>query len=336
MLPSNSKNFQFSAGWLSGFAQSDGCFTLTLEKTKTGLRIRPRPIFNLTQDKSEEEMFKSLIKYLGAGFVNRNRSNVSLDIRSLTVLNDVLFPIFDKHQLKYGKLKAYLIFKKIVEEMLKKNHLKLEGLLRIIYLAFELNKERRTKESKDNLLKFLESVHGKLPTPEELEIEALIHSISEEAEANSRSQPLSLEFVAGLIDGDGSFNVSFQIKPYRRVKVNFTVVQESSCRDLLVELIDYFSCGKVYDLPSAASRYQVENVDLMLSNIIPVLNKTKFNTNKGVYYDIAKEVSKIIKTKGYKTDDSFKEIVELSYDSNKSGKRRHISKEEFRGRRRRS
>jgi hypothetical protein len=97
----------------------------------------------------------------------------------------------------------------------------------------------------------------------------------------------------------------------------------------LYELIDYFSCGKVYDLPSAASRFQVENVDLMLSNIIPVLNKTKFNTYKSVYYDIAKKVSEIIKTKGYKTDHAFKEIIELAYDSNKTGKRRHISKEEL-------
>jgi len=74
---------------------------------------------------------------------------------------------------------------------------------------------------------------------------------------------------------------------------------------------------------------QVENVDLMLSNIIPVLNKTKLNTYKGVNYDIAKKVSEIIKTKGYKTDHAFKEIIELAYDSNKTGKRRHISKEEL-------
>lgn len=321
---------------------------MALDKIKTGLRIRPIPVFNLTQDLSEEELFKSLIKYLGAGYVYRSRNAVYLNIKSLTVLNDVLFPILDQHPVKYGKLKAYLIFKKIVEEMLNKNHLNLEGLLRIIYLSFELNKDTssRTEESKNNLLKFLESNHGKLPTPEELKIESSIHSISEVV-ANNRSTPLSLEFIAGLIDGDGSFNISFQTKPYRRVKVNFTVVQESSCRDLLYELIDYFSCGKVYDLPEKKSKiffpaafpvlasirrceYKLEDVNLILNNVAPLL-KVQFNTKKGQDYKTMMEVCSILKFYGKKrlTDEIFIKIIELAYDKNKLGKTRTVSKEEL-------
>lgn len=143
------------------------------------------------------------------------------------------------------------------------------------------------------------------------------------------TSPLTLDFIAGLIDGDGSFNVGFQFKPYRRVKVNFTVVQESSCKELLNELVSYFSCGKVYDLPSAASRFQIEKVDLMLNNIFPILDKAKFNTRKGDKYEIAKKVCEIIKTKGYKSDEALREIVDLSYNSNNSGRSRKITKEDF-------
>ena len=336
------RDFRLTDGWISGFSQSDGCFTITFEKYKTGLYIRPRPIFILGQDYSEVELFKGILKYLGVGYLRKNKTNVLLEVKSLSAFKDVLFPIFDKHPLKYGKLKAYLIFKNIVEEMINKNHLNLEGLLRIIYASHQLNVEttRRTEESKNDLLSFLESKHGKLPAPlwspcnnklqgwqatEKLEINSLIPSSS----VQENKLPLTPEFIAGLVDGDGSFNVAFQIKPYRRVRVNFTVVQESSCKELLHELKSYFSCGSVYDLPSAASRYQVENVDLILNNIKPIFDKMELNTYKAEHYNVAIKVCEIIRARGYKTDEALKEIVELAYNSNLSGKRRRISKEEF-------
>lgn len=313
--------FKFTEGWLSGFIQSDGCFTITFEKRKTGLLIRPKPIFVLVQDISEEEMFRKLHKWLGVGYITKNKINVSLYITSLSDIVNVLFTILDKHPLRYGKLTAYLIFKSIVKKMLNKEHLKLEGLLGIIYAGFQLNPDtgRRTEDSKQKLLGFLKDKYGKLPSPCYIEIPSL----------PNKQETLSLDFITGLIDGDGSFNVSFQIKPYKRVRVNFTVVQETSCKEVLNELKAYFGCGIVYDLPSAASRYQLENVDLILSNIKPILNKVTFNTLKARHYEIAIKVSEIIKAKGYKSNDTFKEIVELAYDSNKLGKRRRISKEEL-------
>ena len=67
----------------------------------------------------------------------------------------------------------------------------------------------------------------------------------------------------------------------------------------------------------------------MLNNIKPILDKVKLNTYKAKNYNIAIKVCEIIRTRGYKTDDALKDIVELAYDSNKLGKRRRISKEEF-------
>ena len=67
----------------------------------------------------------------------------------------------------------------------------------------------------------------------------------------------------------------------------------------------------------------------MLNNIRPILDQIKLNTYKGGNYDIAIKVCEIIRDRGYKSNDAFKEIIELAYSSNKSGKRRRISKEEF-------
>lgn len=318
------KDYNFSPGWFSGFVQADGCFTITFERKKTGLLIKPKPIFVLTQDISEKEMFKQLHKYLGIGYIVTNKINVSLYITSLHELDSKLFTVFDKYQLKYGKLTAYLIFKSIVKKMLNKEHLKLEGLIEIIYYGFQLNKDisRRTEESKQKLFNFLTNKHGKLPSPSYKEP-------SYKAVTTNTKMNLSLDFVSGLIDGDGSFNVSFQIKPYRRVRVNFTIVQETSCKELLNELKIYFNCGSVYNLPCSASRFQVENLDSILNEIKPKLSEAKFNTQKCEYYKVIIKVSEMIKTKGYKSNNEFKEIIKLAYDSNRLGKRRRISQQEL-------
>lgn len=208
--------------------------------------------------------------------------------------------------------------------MLNKEHLKLEGLLEIIDISYYINKATslRTPESKEKLISFLKDKHGLLPS---------VSSKSEmdEEMVSFSPKPLSLDFVVGLIDGDGSFNVSFQHKPYRRVRANFTIVQETACRELLNELKTIFGCGNVYDLRSAATRYQVENVDLILNNILPKLSGVTFNTQKYLHYEVFIKVCNILKTSGYKSDTSFKEIIELAYDSNLSGKRRRLTKQEF-------
>jgi hypothetical protein len=41
----NNKEFNFTEGWLSGFTQSDGCFTVVFDKRSSGLMLRPKPIF---------------------------------------------------------------------------------------------------------------------------------------------------------------------------------------------------------------------------------------------------------------------------------------------------
>ena len=307
---------------------------MTFEKKAKGLGVRPKPIFVLTQDISEKEMFKSLHKYLGCGYLTKNKTSISLYITSLYALSNILFPILYKYPLKYGKLSSYLIFKNIVEQMLNKNHLNLEGLVDIIYLAFKLNIEtgRRTNNSKENLINFLKTKYGKLPEP---------RTVPEDIMSNIHKSNLTLDFIAGLIDANGSFNVAFQIKPYKMVKVNFTVVQETSWgggKNLLNELKSYFSCGEVYDLASTMGKpgrsvYKLDDVNLILNNLAPILNKVNFNSKKGQDYKIMIKVCEILKLKyyveGVLSDEIFIKIIELAYDKNKLGKKRTISKEKL-------
>jgi hypothetical protein len=286
---------------------------------KGKLPIRPQPMFILTQNIRELEMFKALQEYLGVGKLQKNKNNIVLIVKSLDEIVNTIIPLFDKTCLRGSKLLTYLIFKEVVLMMIEKKHLTLEGLIQIINFSYFMNKETslRTIESKQNYFNILTDKFGQLPEIKNIPL-PIINSLPK----------INLEFIRGEIDGDGSFNVSFRTKQ-RRIGVNFTIIHELSSISVLKELITFFKCGKVYSLKSAAARYQVQTVDEILNNIYPVFKNIEFNTNKNEHFNILIKVCKHIKTKGFKTDDDLKFIVDLAWEMNNKGKNRKLSKIEY-------
>jgi len=262
-------------------------------------------------------LFLALQKYLGVGNIIKNRNNITLVVTSIDEITKVIIPLFDKSCLYGSKLSSYQIFREISLMMKEKKHLTLEGTLQIIELAYFMNKETslRTEFTKEELLNKIRYKYGMLPFFSKINLSETKNSFS-----------ITLEFIRGLIDGDGSFNVNFRTER-RRIGVNFTVVSELSSISLLNELIKYFKCGSVYKLPSSAARYQVQTVDEILNLIAPIFNNIKFNTLKQTHFEKTIKVCELIKTKGYKTDEDLKTIVNLAWDMNKSGKNRKISKD---------
>jgi len=315
------KNFNITPDWISGFTQSDGSFVISFMSQKIGIPIRPVPIFNITQSKIEFDLFIEINKKLGIGKVYNNRQNVIFVVKSIDEIVEVLLPLFDKYPLRGSKLVGYNIFKTVALMIKEKKHLTLEGLIQILNLSYFMNKETslRTDESKEILVNKLIEKYGELPTVLDI---VLANNITKNKE------PLTLEFVRGLIDGDGSFNVSF-VTTRRRINVNFTVVCELSSISVLNDLVVFFNCGIVYKLQSNAARYQVQNVEDMLDKIYPKLKDIKFNTIKQNHFEKTIKVAELIKNNGYKTDEGLKTIVDLAWDMNKEGKGRKISKSEY-------
>jgi LAGLIDADG endonuclease len=239
---------------------------------------------------------------------------------------NILLPLFDKHPLRGSKLKGYNIFKAVVLMMKEKKHLTLEGIVEILNLTYFMNKETslRTEKTKEILEDKLRLKYGVLPIISS-KIDANDHI---PALYNSYPESFKLEFVRGLIDGDGSFNVSFATTR-RRINVNFTVVCELSSISVLNKLVDFFECGTVYKLASKAARYQVQNVDEILDKIYPKLKDIKFNTIKQHHFEKTIKVAELIKINGYNTDEKLKTIVDIAWDMNKEGKGRKISKSEY-------
>lgn len=167
-------------------------------------------MFVLTQSVREIQMFEALHKYLGVGKLQKNKNNIVLIVKSLNEIINKIIPLFDDSCLRGSKLLSYLIFKEVALMMNNKKHLTLEGLIQIINLSYFMNKETtlRTIESKEKYLNILIEKFGPLPN-----IDNIIMPKSNE------TSKITLEFIRGQIDGDGSFNVNFRTNR-RRVGVN--------------------------------------------------------------------------------------------------------------------
>jgi hypothetical protein len=199
----------------------------------------------------------------------------------------------------------------------EKKHLTIEGTLHILNLAYFMNKD--TSLRNEESFKLLQKNLNLNTNISNSNLINLVHT-------KNKIEPLTLEFVRGLIDGDGSFNISFATTR-KRIVANFTVVMEISSVSILNQLVDFFKCGTVYKLPSAAARYQVQSIVDILEKILPFFNHTKFNTKKQERFEIVIKVCRLIKNRGYANDEDLKSIVEIAWDMNTS--RRKISKEEY-------
>jgi hypothetical protein len=282
------KKYNFTGDWISGFTQSDGSFVVSFLNQKKGVAIRPQPVFNITQSIVELEMFKALHNQLGIGKLYTNRKNVVFVVKSIDEIVDVLLPLFEKHPVKGGKFLAYTIFKEVSLMIKEKKHLTIEGTLQILNLAYFMNKDTSLRNEES-----LKLIQEKLNLNTSLSKSNLVNTVRLR-DTKSMNEPLTLEFVRGLIDGDGSFNISFATTR-RRIVANFTVVMEISSISILNQLVDFFKCGTVYSLPSAAARYQVQTIDEILDKILPIFNNTEFNTKKQERFEIVIKVCKLIK-----------------------------------------
>jgi len=324
------RNYKITQGWVSGFTQSDGSFSIIFEKRVHGIPIRPRPVFTLTQSLKEIDMLIAIQNFLGVGTIqiNEERNVANFIVRSIDDIFNVILPFFNTYKVRGGKYKSYLIFKEVVLMMKNNAHLTLYGTLLILELSYFMNKD--TLRSTKSKIELINSITGKLSLSQieakslKIDIKDRLDAIEKAFNSNSLISKISLDFIIGLIDGDGSFNISFHYSR-KRIVVNFTVIQDLASVSVLEELKIFLNCGTIYRLPSAAARFQVENIDSILTNIYPLFKNETFNTEKYFHFDIMIKVCEIIKHEGYKDNKTLKKIVDLAYNMNNQGKNRKHS-----------
>jgi len=143
---------------------------------------------------------------------------------------------------------------------------------------------------------------------------------------------LDPHWVVGFVDGEGCFSVSIHRNPYVRqtrgwqVHPVFHVYQHVSHREVLEELIRFFSCGRIRlkGPGSSVATYAVDSLRDADTRIIPFFEDHPLVV-KGADFRAFAEIVRSMRRKEHLEPSGFERLVRLAYGMNAQGKQRSRS-----------
>ncbi len=155
----NQQERQETIGWIIGFVDGEGAFTVSILKnstSKTGWQVFPE--FIVTQSAKSKNVLYIFQNFFGCGkvYLNRRFDNHNEDlyrycVRSITDLNSKIVPFFRAHKLRTSKQNDFQLFCEIMELIEQRKHLNFNGIHEIALLCSLMNRKVTPK--------FLESSH---------------------------------------------------------------------------------------------------------------------------------------------------------------------------------
>ena len=140
-----------TAYWITGFTDGEGCFTVSVinnPTTRFGKQIFPE--FVITQGAKSLEVLKEIQKFFGCGSIvlnkrydNHNEYLYRYCVRSVADLGEHIIPFFDAFSLRTSKRNDFLVFKKVIAMMKRKEHLTKNGWNKILRLASTMNRKKK-------------------------------------------------------------------------------------------------------------------------------------------------------------------------------------------------
>ncbi len=148
------------------------------------------------------------------------------------------------------------------------------------------------------------------------------------------AKPLPPYYVAGFIDGEGSFVVSFgKHKTLRRgieVRVEFTIELRADDEEILHRILVTIGCGKIYDAsydrygwyPHA--KYKITSTKDMEEYLFPFLDKYPLQAKKAKVYKIFREIVLLFRKKAHLNGKGFERIQQLRKQIRVFGKKHRV------------
>lgn len=153
-------SLKISDDYLIGFAEGEGMFYVGIVPARGTSRNRSGwqiiYFFKVSQNPKGKVVLDYFKKRLGCGYLKANANSNSRDkslafvVRNLDSIKSKVIPFFDNKLII--KRKDFEKFKKVIELVDQKKHLKKDGLVEIIDLAYSMNSQKR-KLTKTQIIK---------------------------------------------------------------------------------------------------------------------------------------------------------------------------------------
>lgn len=146
-----------------------------------------------------------------------------------------------------------------------------------------------------------------------------------------KNKKLHPQYVAGFIDGEGSFWVSIYRDETMKNKIfcraEFSIELRADDRKILERIQETLGCGKIYDCyyerygwyPHV--KYKVSRLDEISGSLIPFLEKYPLQAKKAEIFQYFKKIIKKRINKEHLTKRGVKEIIELQAKIRALGKK---------------
>jgi len=313
------KSFVLTSGYISGLTQADGSFFCSIilsAKHRFGIQFRPK--FTITADLDSKYVLDSIKTYFNCGYVTINNKNHTAEfiVDKIEELNNIIIPHFSNYPVFCAKLHAFNLFKDIVIALYTKDKRTIEGRRELLKLALSMNATTNRKVDR------IEALYSLLNVSESKDKKLLLNNIKE------ISTELSNEHISGIIDGDGSFFISFQKDG--KIKTGFNITSDVYSKPLLERIqtqlnnIGSINLGSKNELV-----YTVNGINQIINVLIPFMENNPIFSERALHYNKFRSVSLILKNEQSLTLQSKLKIVELAYNMNKKGKHRFRSQSEY-------
>lgn len=311
--------FKLSPGYISGLTQTDGSFfcSITLSsKHRFGLQFRPK--FTITADLDSKYVLDSIKLYFNCGSVTTNIKNHTAEFQvvKLEDLKNIIIPHFKLYPVFCAKLHAFELLTQIVLALSDKEKRTIEGRRELLIMALSMNTTTNRKEDRIDLLFSLLGIN---------------ENKDKELIPNTKmviNKPISDNHISGIIDGDGSFFISFLADG--NIKTGFNITNDKASRPLLEGVKARFkNIGAINEGSKNELVYAITGLTQITEILIPFMDNNPIYSERALHYDKFKTVSLILKNEKPLTLESKLKIVDLCYDMNKKGKHRNLTKLQY-------
>jgi hypothetical protein len=131
--------------WVSGFADGEGCFCVSIHKNPTYARRsfgwQLHPVFQVSQHRDHRAVLEALVEVFGCGRVRPKGPTTSVEIFAVDSLHDIrefVLPFFERFPL-HVKHDDFERFRRIVAGLLGGEHFTPAGFERLVRLAYAMN-----------------------------------------------------------------------------------------------------------------------------------------------------------------------------------------------------
>ena len=145
-------------------------------------------------------------------------------------------------------------------------------------------------------------------------------------------QKLLHYYLAGFVDGEGSFSVEIIKHPTQvfgwMINPCFQVYQHEKNRHILELFQLVFKTGKIYRRSGShpVLNFSIDSRRNLMEKVLPFFDKYPLIVKKSTYQTF-KSILLMMEEKEHFTIEGFKKIVDLAYSMNQQGKERKYTKE---------